>query len=131
MTAPLLMISYEAPPRLSAQSIAACKGLRAIGQALPAQVIDLVCASPGGEVPVDGEGLAELLPENVRVCAPRRSAGGRQDHFCCGGIIGGKGGWQSAAAAKCAALFPAEHKKPALLYTRSAIRRRRIWPGWI
>ena len=112
------MISYEEPPRLSAESILVGKRLKALAETAPpgAPTIDLVCASPGDEVASD-PGLEELLPETLRV--PRLDPVPQGRMTILQRIIGGKGGWQVAAVAKSAALFPAEHKKPALLYSRS------------
>src|SRR5687767_3312433 len=102
MTAPILMISYEAPPRLSAESIVAGKTLKALLSAAEhAPVIDLVCASSGDEVPVD-ETLEDLLPETLRVHRIDPTPRGRKTILQ--RIIGGKGGWQKAAAGKASAL---------------------------
>lgn len=114
---PVLIVSYEAPPRLTAKAILTAKTLKALGEtgAAPPR-IDLVCASPGTEVPVD-EALCALAPGNVQIHAVEPYPVGRTSILR--RIIGGQGGWQKAAFSKCAALFPAEHKKPALLYSRS------------
>jgi hypothetical protein len=117
MTTPTLMVSYEAPPRLSAESILVAKTLKALADVSPAQpVIDLVCASPGDEVPSD-EALDDIMPQTLRVHRIEPTAKGRKTLLQ--RIIGGKGGWQNMAETKSAALFPAEHKKPALIYSRS------------
>jgi hypothetical protein len=111
------MISYEAPPRLSAESIVAGKTLKALlSSAASAPVIDLLCASPGDEVPVD-ESLEDLLPDTLRVHRIDPLPRGRKTILQ--RIIGGKGGWQKEAAIKATALFPAEHKKPGIIYSRS------------
>jgi hypothetical protein len=111
------MISYEAPPRLSAESIVAGKTLKAVLSAADnPPVIDLVCASAGDEVPVDAT-LEDLLPETLRVHRIDPTPRGRKTILQ--RIIGGKGGWQKAALSKASALFPAEHKKPAIIYSRS------------
>lgn len=111
------MISYEAPPRLSAESILTAKTLKALYElSEPPPVIDLLCASPGDEVPAD-QALDELLPKNIRVDRTDPIPKGRTSLLR--RIIGGKGGWQDETVARAAALFPAEHKKPALIYSRS------------
>jgi hypothetical protein len=111
------MISYEAPPRLSAESIVTGKTLHALlAAACPAPIIDLVCAEADGEVPTDAA-LSDLLPETLRVHRIDPLPHGRKTLLQ--RIIGGKGGWQKAAFGKACALFPAEHKKPALIYSRS------------
>ena len=117
MNAPVLMISYEAPPRLSAESILAAKTLKALAEANPpGPVIDLVCASPGDEVPADAA-LSELLPATLRVHRLDPAPRGRKTILQ--RLMGGKEDWRKAAVIKGAALFPAEHKKPAVLYSRS------------
>ena len=117
MTSPILMISYEAPPRLSAESILVGKTLKALADASEQPpIIDLVCASAGDEVPTDKK-LEELLPEST--CIHRLDPVPLGRKTILQRIIGGKGGWQKAATSKGAALFPAEHKKPSLLYSRS------------
>jgi hypothetical protein len=117
MNAPILMLSYEAPPRLSAESILAAKALKALSDLSPSgPVIDLVCASPGGEVP-DDAALETLLPGTLRVHRLPPAPPGPKTLRA--RLMGGKDGWRRAAAAKGAALFPAAHKKPAVLYSRS------------
>jgi hypothetical protein len=102
---------------LSAESILVGKTLKALAEISPAgPVIDLVCASAKDEVPED-PALEELLPETLRVHRIDPVPHGRKTILQ--RIIGGKGGWQRAAISKALALFPAEHKKPALLYSRS------------
>ena len=117
---PVLLISYEAPPRLSANAIYSAKLIRAIKAELPGEKnppsIDLLCASPGDEVPTD-EGLVDFLPDKIQVHQMEPYARGKQTILQ--SIIGGQGGWQRAAASKARALFPAEHKKPALIYSLS------------
>jgi hypothetical protein len=120
MTAPILMISYEAPPRLSAESILVGKTLKALYE-LPSHssssfLIDLVSALPGNEVPSDSM-LEELFPKSVLAHPIDPSPKKRTSIFR--RIIGGKAAWQDEAIARCKALFPAEHKKPALIYSRS------------
>jgi len=115
---PFLMISYEAPPRLSAYSILTGKLLKALGEAggenPPIPPIDLVCASAGTEVAIDPK-LQTLYPDTVIQHQLEPIAHGRTNILK--RILGG--GWQASALTKSAALFPAEHKKPALLYSRS------------
>ena len=114
---PTLMISYEAPPRLSASAILMAKELKALAEtSSESPVIDLVCASPGTEVPSDPS-LEKMLPDTIRVHHLDPVARGRKTLLQ--RIIGGLGGWQQAAVIKGGALFPAEHKKPAWLYSRS------------
>ena len=117
MNAPVLMISYEAPPRLSAEAILAAKTMKALADANPpGPVVDLICAAPGDEVPAD-TALAELLPATLRVHRLDPASRGRKSILQ--RLLGGKEGWRKAAVSKGAALFPAEHKKPAVLYSRS------------
>jgi len=113
---PILVISYEGPPRLTHCSLATTKALAAVQPFLEHVVFDLLCASISEDVSVD-EGLETLLPESARVHRIDPFQKGRQTILQ--RIIGGQGGWQNAAVGKGAALFPAEHKKPALIYSRS------------
>ncbi|MFH0937752.1 MAG: glycosyltransferase [Planctomycetota bacterium] len=117
MTTPLLMLSYEAPPRLSAESILVGKTLKAlVAVALTKSAIDLVCAAPGDEASTD-KMLESLLPKTLRIHRFEPLPKGRKTILQ--RILGGKGGWQKAAVNKSLALFPAEHKKPTLIYSRS------------
>jgi hypothetical protein len=91
--------------------------LHALRPALPASaIIDLLCAQPGDEVPAD-DALTDLLPEDAQIHRIAPFPRGRRTLLQ--RIIGGQGGWQKEAVHKAAALFPAEHKKPALIYSRS------------
>ena len=114
---PDLFIFYEAPPRLSGGSILAGKELRAMSGVSPEPVdADLICASPKDEVPSD-PGLEDLLPDTIMVQRIDPVPKGRKTLLQ--RIVGGQGGWHYAAVSKALALFPAEHKKPALIYSRS------------
>ncbi|HYG73853.1 MAG TPA: hypothetical protein VEK08_02380 [Planctomycetota bacterium] len=113
---PILAISYDAPPRLTGHSISTTKALAALQAFAPEIVLDVLCASAGEDVSSD-EKLEDLLPETLRIHRIDPFPRGRQTILQ--RIIGGQGGWQNAAVQKAAALFPAEHKKPALIYSRS------------
>src|SRR5260221_3751825 len=93
---PFLMISYEAPPRLSAYSILAGKLLKALGEAggenPPIPPIDLVCASGGTEVAIDPK-LQTLYPDTVILHQLEPIAHGRTHILK--SILGG--GWQASA----------------------------------
>lgn len=114
---PDLLIFYEAPPRLSGGSILAGKELKALAEVSGGNLdADLVCASARDEVPADPN-LESLLPDTVMIHRIDPIPRGRKTLLQ--RIVGGQGGWQQAAISKAAALFPAEHKKPALIYSRS------------
>ena len=108
-------------PRLTANGIFCAKllkGLPPIAAKLTDEPrrIDLICASAADEVSVDTS-LEKLLPESVQIHRVDPSQRGKRTIIQ--RIIGGLGGWQTEAIHKGTALFPAEHKKPALIYSLS------------
>ena len=64
----ILVIAYEAPPRLSAGAIATAKTLRAMEKAFQQPpAIDLICATPSGEVPRDGLNVFDIAATDIAV----------------------------------------------------------------
>src|SRR5687768_13897283 len=99
----ILVIAYEAPPRLSAGAIATAKTLRALEKSFQQPpTLDLICATASGEVPRD-EALADLLPQDCQSHCIDPFPYGRNTILQ--RIIGGQGGWQRAVESKAAALF--------------------------